>query len=122
MEIRDRIQLLIAKERLTPSQFADSIDVQRSSISHILNGRNKPSLDYLQKILTQYPDYDANWLVLGIGEPKRSNIKHEQITPKGNIQLPLFNNEPDIKTEVTDVNKSIISPIPANSKVRNNFV
>lgn len=45
------------------AQLADQIGVQRSSFSHILNGRNKPSADFISKLLQSYPDLNANWLL-----------------------------------------------------------
>ena len=53
---------------LSPSLFADKIGVQRSGVSHILSGRNKPSLDFIIKILTAFPQVDADWLLFGRGE------------------------------------------------------
>lgn len=50
------------------SSFADKIGVQRSSISHILSGRNKPSLDFIMKVLTTYPEVELYWLLNGKGE------------------------------------------------------
>ena len=64
----DRIQLILKSKNLSPSQFADEIQVQRSSISHILSGRNKPSLDFIMKILTTYPEVNADWLIFGKGQ------------------------------------------------------
>ncbi len=49
------------------SSFAEKIGVQRSSISHILSGRNKPSLDFIMKVLTSYPDVELYWLLNGKG-------------------------------------------------------
>jgi transcriptional regulator with XRE-family HTH domain len=65
MEIKDRLKKIIESENLTSSAFADIIGVQRSSISHILSGRNKPGLDFIQKILTAFPKYRAEWLIMG---------------------------------------------------------
>lgn len=65
MTIGERLQMVIKMHNLTNSSFADKIGVQRSSISHVLSGRNKPSVDFLQKILTTFPKVDANWLVNG---------------------------------------------------------
>lgn len=53
---------------LSSSGFAEKIGVQRSSISHILSGRNKPSLDFVMKILSSFPDIDLYWLLNGKGE------------------------------------------------------
>lgn len=63
-----RIHRLINTENLTPTKFADIIGVQRSAISHILSGRNKPSFDLIQKILTKFPRVNAEWLMMGRGE------------------------------------------------------
>lgn len=68
MEMRERIAKIIASEGLNSSAFADLIGIQRSNISHILNGRNGPSLELLQKILNNFPQYNTDWLVMGRGE------------------------------------------------------
>ncbi len=64
----DRIQLILKSKNLSSSQFADEIQVQRSSISHILSGRNKPSLDFIMKILSTYSEVNADWLIFGKGQ------------------------------------------------------
>ena len=84
------------------SSFAEKIGVQRSSISHILSGRNKPSLDFILKILSAYPEVDLYWLFNGKGEfpseEKTKDVKQESITTtKNHNELP-----PDI-----DKNKTI---------------
>jgi transcriptional regulator with XRE-family HTH domain len=59
---------------LTATALAESIDVQRSSISHLLSGRNKPSLDFVLKILETYPEVELYWLLKGEGTfPKEEN-------------------------------------------------
>jgi transcriptional regulator with XRE-family HTH domain len=65
MEIQDRLQMVMKMNNLNASQFADRIGVQRSSISHILTGRNKPSLDLIQKTLEHFPRVNADWLLTG---------------------------------------------------------
>lgn len=64
----ERIKLLISVKNLSPAQLALGIGVQRSGISHILSGRNKPSLDFVMKILETYPEINESWLLMGIGE------------------------------------------------------
>jgi len=54
-------------EGLKPSVLADIIGVNRATISHILSGRNKPSIDFLQKLLSTYPELNSNWLITGVG-------------------------------------------------------
>ncbi len=53
---------------LSAASFADKIDVGRSSISHILSGRNKPSLDFVMKIVTNFPEVELYWLLNGKGK------------------------------------------------------
>lgn len=66
--MKDRLIQLLDLEQLTPSRFADTIGVQRSSVSHVLSGRNKPSFDFLQKTLKAFPGLSAEWLMLGRGK------------------------------------------------------
>lgn len=63
-----RIKSLISVKNLSPSQFADLLGVQRSNISHILSGRNKPSLDFILKITEHFPSVSIEWLLNGKGE------------------------------------------------------
>ena len=65
MLIQDRIKLIIKANNETPSSFADKIGLKRSNLSHVLSGRNKPSLDFLSKIIENYPKVNASWLVTG---------------------------------------------------------
>jgi len=62
-----RIQEIIDNYNLNASQFADRLGVQRSGISHILNGRNKPSLDFVIKILEHFDEVNTDWLIKGTG-------------------------------------------------------
>lgn len=65
MEIKDRLKLIMKMHNLTASAFADKIGVQRSSISHIMSGRNYPSLDFIEKTLNSFPRVNAGWLITG---------------------------------------------------------
>ncbi len=66
--MEDRLLKLLDTEQLSSSKFADVIGVQRSSVSHILSGRNKPSFDFMQKTLKAFPLLNADWLILGEGD------------------------------------------------------
>ena len=65
MSIQERLQLVLKMHNLTPSVFADKIGVQRSNVSHVISGRNKPSLDFLEKIVLNFPRVNAHWLITG---------------------------------------------------------
>lgn len=68
MNLNERISKVIEYSNLSSSEFADEIEVQRSSISHITSGRNKPSLDFLIKVKDKFPAIRWDWLILGEGE------------------------------------------------------
>lgn len=62
-----RIELILKTQNLTPTQFADKLGIQRSGLSHILAGRNNPSLDFVTKVLNVFPQIQADWLLFGKG-------------------------------------------------------
>lgn len=64
----NRIQEILEKYNLTAAKLADKLDVPRSTISHIFAERNKPSLEFIQKVLTAFPEINARWLVKGEGK------------------------------------------------------
>ena len=73
-----RLESLLEYYDLNASSFADKIGVQRSSLSHLLSGRNKPSLDFILKILEVFPEVDLYWILNGKGTfPKTSNAIKE---------------------------------------------
>jgi len=63
---------------LSVSAFADEIGVQRSSISHLLNGRNRPSLDFVMKLIAAYPEVNLYWLLKGEGSFPWMEEKEEE--------------------------------------------
>jgi len=65
--MKERIIEFLSAEKISPAEFADKIGVQRSSMSHILNGRNYPSASFLQKMLQSYPFVNPRWLMIGEG-------------------------------------------------------
>ena len=84
-----RLETIFDYYGLTASSFADKINVQRSSISHLLSGRNKPSLDFILKVIESFPDVELLWLLNGKGNfPKGENLNHEKIdtTPISKIE------------------------------------
>ena len=64
----NRINLILQAKNITAKQFAEEIGIQPSGMSHILSGRNNPSLEFVNKVIRRYPEIDANWLLLGKGE------------------------------------------------------
>jgi transcriptional regulator with XRE-family HTH domain len=77
MTMTDRILTIIKYFNLSPSDFAEEIGVQRSSISHLISGRNKPSLEFVQKILARFPEVNPEWILNGKGEMLKSGASPE---------------------------------------------
>jgi transcriptional regulator with XRE-family HTH domain len=65
--MRERVLKIIESEGITAAEFADAIGVQRSNVSHVLNGRNNPGFSFIQKILEAYPKVNSRWLLTGSG-------------------------------------------------------
>lgn len=66
-QLKERIELLISTKGMTNATFAEKIGVQPSNISHVLSGRNKPSLDLVMKILHSFKELRTEWLLHGQG-------------------------------------------------------
>ena len=79
-----RLKKWMDSEGLKSSEFADNIGVNRATISHLLSGRNKPSIDFLQKLLKAYPNLNANWLITGIGymTMHKEGMKEESLSKR----------------------------------------
>ncbi len=90
--MKERIESIIRHERLTPSLFADAIGVQRSGISHILSGRNKPSLDFLNKLLSRFPYISGDWLITGQGAMLKASNGASQA--EAQLQMPIAEEAP----------------------------
>ena len=80
----ERIRVLLESRQLTPTQFADAIGVARPIVSHILSGRNKPSLDVVQRILGAMPDLSMVWLMNGSGPMLAGNEPTPIVAPLPN--------------------------------------
>ena len=71
--MREKLLKLMKSEKLSSSRLAEILEIQPSSISHILSGRNKPSYDFLVKILRRFPTLNPDWLLLNAEQMYRSN-------------------------------------------------
>ena len=78
----NRINLILQAKNITAKQFAEEIGIQPSGMSHILSGRNNPSLEFVSKVIRRYPEIDANWLLMGKGQMYGElGIKNEEFAP-----------------------------------------
>jgi transcriptional regulator with XRE-family HTH domain len=91
----DRILAILKLKNLSPAQFADMINVQRSGISHLISGRNKPSLEFIQKILNTFPEINTDWLIFGNGDMITGEKPNENITVPSSNELLFQEEKPD---------------------------
>lgn len=99
-----RLEIILDYYNLTASSFADKINVQRSSLSHLLSGRNKPSLDFIIKVIDVFPEVDLYWILNGKGSFPKSEknvpliletektISSSPILESSGIEHDLFSN------------------------------
>ena len=83
-----RIKKILSYYTITAAQMADTIGVQRSNISHLLSGRNKPSLDFVIKIIQAYEEVDLYWLLNGKGSFPKSDKSPTPSSTKTAIEVP----------------------------------
>ncbi|WP_338408571.1 helix-turn-helix transcriptional regulator [uncultured Flavobacterium sp.] len=114
-----RLEIIFDYYSVNASGFADKIGVQRSSLSHLLSGRNKPSLDFILKIIEVFPDVDLYWILNGKGTFPKSENKIAATVP---TPTPTFDN-PVLETKIEKTadlfSEKIAEP---KIKVEENFI
>ena len=88
--MNSRIKRFMDFKGISSSELADTIGVQRSNITHVLHGRNKPSFQFISKLLETYPEINAKWLIMGSG----SMLEHGAID-----QQDLFSEDENTKVQ-----------------------
>ncbi len=94
MELKDRIRLIMEREKVPPRVFAETIGVQQSTLSHILNDRNKPSLEVVMKVHQTYSYVNLEWLLYGKGEMVAISNDQGSTNSNGDYQPSLFDENP----------------------------
>jgi len=107
--MKDRITQFLASEGISPAEFADKIGVQRSSVSHVLNGRNYPSASFIQKMLGSYKTLNPRWLLLGEGPI--SDMKSTPVKQPSLFQFPADAQIPEIPRESTKTEERTVNKI-----------
>ena len=110
-----RIEEVRKNHQLTAASFATKIGVQRSAISHILSGRNKPSLEFLMKIHDSFDEVNLEWLILGKPSPLSKNLEipanHSEINQLTSVldnMLPVSKSDISNESESAEAPKEII--------------
>jgi transcriptional regulator with XRE-family HTH domain len=117
-----RLKQFLAAENITQAQFADTLNVVRASVSHILSGRNNPSFDFIKAMMANYPALNMEWLMFGKGKMYRTPLPdgdHVQDMPHAldtdESQQTLFS-EIEEKTEQLSSNNESI-PLDTNTQI-----
>lgn len=90
-EMKDRIAHIIRAKNLTAAEFALRLGIQPSNVSHLLAGRNNPSLEFVKKLKETFPEYNLEWLIMGTGpitvsEPFLApSIAEKPVTPATDV-------------------------------------
>ena len=99
--MKDRIAHIMRAKNLKASDFAELLGIQPSGISHILSGRNQPSLDFVKKIKETFPEYNLDWIIFGKGPMTTSEPFRE--TPSPSIDFTESNSSGDENENVSSV-------------------
>ena len=97
-DFAQRLQQVMDYYGLNAAAFADSLEIQRSGISHLLSERNKPSLDFILKLIEKFPEVDMYWITQGKGSFPR---KEETLSISPRKQPDLFSDIPEIEMAPT---------------------
>lgn len=112
--MRDRIIALLNDKKLTAIKFAELMEVQPSSISHIISGRNNPSFDFIAKLLEKFDDINPDWIILGKGNMHRPLLPQNSNTGDSipSLDLPFDINSGDVNPGDKHIESHIDNPLP----------
>ncbi|NLA63308.1 MAG: helix-turn-helix transcriptional regulator [Bacteroidales bacterium] len=128
--MKDRIKKIMDSEDLTAARFADMLQINRAVVSHILNGRNNPSLDVVTKILSDFNYINPDWLLSGNGlmykdgydpkdEKERDLFAKEALNADNDTDVTKYTKE-NSSQSVVEVDKTAdkqqVPPIPINDR------
>lgn len=109
-EIISRIRKIISDNNLSYSSFADRIGVARSSISHILSGRNNPSLDIIIKILQSFDEINADFLLTGKSLSPATNKDNKDSVSKNLTLFPELDIKESLKEE-SEIDEELVKSV-----------
>lgn len=109
--IKDRLAHIIRAKNLTATQFAEMMQIQPSNVSHLLSGRNKPSLDFLIKLKEVFPEYSFDWIILGKKpitiSDRSSQFREELFAP---VEMISTNNQEAADDVVLETSVDVVEP------------
>ena len=110
MHIGTRLKQWIENKSLTAIEFSEEVGIQRSSLSHLFSGRNKPSVDVLIKIKNTYPEIDLEWLITGIEAINKTEspptISESEINEFTDVNIDAYSSDTEYNDGDTESNRS----------------
>lgn len=116
-DFKDRLDHILRSKNLTATKFAELMKIQPSNVSHLLSGRNKPSIDFLIKLKEVFPEYSFDWIIMGrkpitVNDPTPSIIdaqdtKYEDAEEKHIIEFDDFEEKIEENKPVIAENKEV---------------
>jgi transcriptional regulator with XRE-family HTH domain len=113
--MEERLIQFLQSEGINPTRFAERIGVQRSSISHILSGRNKPSYDFIIKILDSFPSVNPDWLLRGKGLMYKTDVPVQPSLFDSVKSVLKDTSEPVLIENLTPLKDSEVDPTISNA-------
>lgn len=117
--MHDRLKQFLTMEGLSPARFAEVMGIQRSGISHLLAGRNKPSFEFIQRMMTAYPDINYEWLILGKGRPYKSDRPLPEKVENATLFTETEESDPDLDADLLPEDQPLESQNPASQLAEN---
>lgn len=115
-----RLELILEYYTMSASAFADKLGVQRSGVSHLLSGRNKPSLDFVLKLVDCFPEVDLYWLLNGKGSFPKKEVSQNSSTPTPSVGSNKPYTESLFNIEANENNNSTKADTLAKDGIGNN--
>ena len=116
--MKNQLLKILQYYKLSSTRLAEQLGVQPSGISHILSGRNKPSFDFIQKLIEEYPEIDSNWLITGKGSMIKKEPVQQPISSPTPTERHLFAQIQE-KSGQTDQSEKIKAPMPELDAIKN---
>ena len=105
-EIKDRIAHIIRAKNLTAAEFALRLGIQPSNVSHLLAGRNNPSLEFVRKLKETFPEYNLDWIVFGKGP---MTVSEPFVEPRAADNISIVQ-EPAVENDAEALEKTLFAP------------
>ncbi len=111
--MKERIRMFIENKGLSPGDLAGILGVQRSNISHILNGRNKPGAVFIEKLLQVFPQLNARWLFTGEGsmlteaDGEDLSLTKTVAAVESEPKIPYKSNKSTVSPSVKEISKTL---------------